>query len=136
MGGRQKGGEMKFLPLLALMLISMAAFAYEVDEEGHVLVSEQEKAICVAKGDVTMFVYQHRDEVSRSDAFEILDRDWNEAWKSIEGMSHATYVDMQRIINDAYRTERDGSYRRDCCSEEIAEEETIKEILACIRDGY
>ena len=61
----------------------------------------------------------------------ILKDNWEETWSKSPNIKEHTYVDMQRIVRDAYRTNRDGTYRRGCCTDEIEAEAAIRELEVC-----
>ena len=97
---------MKFLPTFALFAASvwgMVAVAQEAETV--------EEFTCRIKGVTVTFAFeQRRDGVSEEEQLETLRLDWLEEMKP-EGVPHAAYVDMQRIIRDVNRKERSGEYR-------------------------
>ena len=127
---------MKTILALILTIISLQVYAWPVDQNGNRLITLDEKTRCVAKGDVTMFTYRHRDSIPLEKMLDIMQEDWDEVWSKEEAIKHATYVDMQRIIHDAYRTNNRGEFIRECCTEEIEQQRTGQEIILCINQGY
>ena len=116
---------------ILMTLLSVSSHAYPVDEEGNPIIPQTVMDTCMAKGDVTMFTYRHRDHVTEQRMLEILDFNWSETWNKNPNIRHITYVDMQRIIRDAYRTDRNGKYKRDCCTDAVEEERTNHELYVC-----
>jgi len=112
--------------------MSTAVFAQQVvSEEAELSPLER---ICLAKGNVTAFTYEHRDELSKEETFDILKREWKESWS--DHVPYSSYVDMQRIINDAYRMNAQGKFRRPCCTEQEVTEQTKREIFACMGQKF
>lgn len=105
-------------------------------ETGKRLITVVEKTRCTAKGNVTMFVYRHRNDLSQREMFGKFNESWNDTWSKIPSIQTATYVDMQRIIRDAYRKDRDGNYHHECCTDEIEEERTVQVMKECLIWGY
>lgn len=71
-------------------------------------ITPQLNDLCLAKLDVVSFAYSYRDKgLSLEDAKRVLDRDWNQHWSHLK---HATYVDMNRIIQDGWRTKKDNTW--------------------------
>lgn len=114
---------MKIWTLASLLLITSTVFAYPTDENGNIIIPPA----CFAKGDAVLFTQQYRDKIPLEKALQVLERDWKESY-SLKGIKRATYIDMQRIVRDAYR--------EDPISLEAAEEEAIQEIAACLHNGY
>lgn len=81
-----------------------------------VQVPENVVEACDAKADVTAFTYGERDTYTQEEMMTILANNWRDNWAHLK---HATYVDMQRIVRDAYRTDKKGKYNRPCCNTEI-----------------
>lgn len=127
---------MKAIYFALLVMLSVGAYAYPVDENGDRMITIPEKLRCQAKGDVTLFVYERRDEFTEEQAFEFLEKAWNATWSDVPSIQTATYVDMQRIIRDAYRTNGRGEFRQECCTEEIAEKQTMKVLKQCLLFGF
>lgn len=127
---------MKILLTLLLALFVSQAYAFPVDENGKRIITMAERERCGAKGDLTMFVYRHRDMMSQDDMMLIFQNDWDVDWSKKKSITHTSYVDMQRIIRDAYRTDRSGEYIRGCCTKEIEESRTVNELTACLNQGY
>ncbi len=123
MGRRQKGGEMKpFQLFVALILFVTTAVALASEVE--ITISET----CKAKGDVRLFMHGHLDKITQEQALQLLERDWEQDWKHIEGIRWASYVDMQRIVRDAYR---EGPI-----PQEEAEMDTVREMVMCMKQGF
>ena len=130
------------LLIMVLAVIVLVAFArpgncaeapeiIEIDGEIYVEITPAVQERCAAKGDVTVFTYRHRDFISEERMLEILQQNWDDTWSKSPNIKEHTYVDMQRIVRDAYRTKRDGSYRRECCTDEAEAEYAIRELEAC-----
>lgn len=82
---------------------------------------------CTAKGDVTLFTYKHRKMMPEEAMLEIVDAEWEGTWKH-QPIKYATYVELQRIVRDAYRTDPNGEFRR----QQDAEFYTQAEIDLCM----
>lgn len=78
---------------------------------------------CNAKGDLAILAYENRETAPIANILMTLHHDWKYVW-STKGVTHASYVDMQRIVRDAYRKNNDGVY--------ITSAETQDEILATV----
>ncbi len=107
----------------------------------------QETLLCNAKGTVVQYAYTNRHVVTKEQAFKALDVTWEERWTSLH---YATYIDMKRIIEGAYRRQKggfQGGYRRQACnagdtyenSEQcraIISERSVKECREALRNGF
>lgn len=101
-----------------------------VIETDHVVPVEVRK-LCEPKGEVAVFAYRYRNKMSQATMLVKLENDWNKTWSSIPLMPRSAYVDMQRIIRDAYRTDRDGEYIKECCTKDIEAAAAVNEITQC-----
>lgn len=106
----------------------------ELESEGYVIIESTPASIgliesCQAKGDVALFVYEHRGLITEEQALAIMNENWRDTWSKLP-IKHATYVELQRIIRDAYRTTPDGKWQRT----ESAAFYTQDEIHSCIFD--
>ena len=120
-------------PLFAalLFLATSVVFAQTFTRED--LTEDPLVALCTAKGDVTAFVYENRDKLTIEQQFKLLRKDWDETWS--DQFAWATFVDMNRIINDAYRMSG-GKYRRKCCTSIAIEIQVQDELSHCFRYHY
>lgn len=80
---------------------------------------------CNFKGDLAMFAYENRKTTPIDHVLLTLRHDWKYVW-STKGVTHSSYVDMQRIVRDAYRKTNDGHY--------VNKADTEDEVLAVV-DG-
>lgn len=124
---------MKTLMLISLLALSSAAFAWPIDINGKPLFPANMPASCEATGDVALFVYRHRDDISQEKALDILEDNWNGTWAKDPDLEHANYVDLQRLVRDAYRTDSSGEFKRECCTEEAVQNRTYGEVISCLR---
>lgn len=118
--------------LISLLVFPLAASAYPVDADGNAIIPEPIKQRCLAKGEVTLFVYKHRDLLTIEQTLNVMVEDWEGAWSKNPNIPWATRVDMERIIRDAYRTDSNDEYIRECCTEEIAEQQAVTEMRQCV----
>ena len=123
---------MKIWTLISTILFLGASYAGPIGPNGERLIPTDLKETCTAKADAAMFTYRYRDTFSQEIMFKYMERDWRETWSKIPNIKYATYVDMQRIIRDAYRTDSSGKFIRSCCTNDIEEEQGIKEYASCI----
>ncbi len=107
----------------------------------------EETLLCNAKQTVVQYAYTYRHVVTKEHAFKALDKTWEERWTSLH---YATYVDMKRIIEGAYRRQKggfQGGYRRQACkagdtfenSEQcktIIRERSVKECREALGKGF
>jgi len=111
------------IAIVLVLLLSVAccppANAWPVDHEGNRIFPKALLETCLAKGDVVMFTYRHRDQLSEEQMLGKLTKDWTEVWSKNPNIKHVTYVDMQRHVRDAYRTDSQDNYVRECCTNEI-----------------
>jgi len=127
---------MKLITILLMLLSPMLANAFWADENGNEIVPPEMRDRCFAKGDVAVFAYRYRDKMTEDRMLEYLDYNWSNTWSKVEGMHYSTYVDMQRIIRDAYRKNRKGEYKKDCCTEDIEAVEAIDVMNECLSSNY
>ncbi len=106
-----------------------------------------ETLLCNAKGTVVQYAYTNRHVMPKSHVFKALDVTWDERWTSLD---YATYVDMRRIIEGAYRRQKggvQGGYRRLACNagetyensercRNIISERSTKECHEALRNGF
>ena len=123
---------MKKLIFLMAVMFSFNVFGYAIDDDGRPLIPKATEERCMAKGDVVMYTYLHRDDYTVEEMLDIARINWEDVWSKNPNIKWETYNDMQRIIRDAYRTKSDGSFVNDCCTAEIAEERTFNEMAKCI----
>jgi len=95
-------------------------------------ISQETKDLCNAKMGVAEFVYTHRDQMTKDQMMQVLENTWGGDWARER---YASYVDMQRIIEDAYR-KLGTEYRRECCTNPIIQTEMLREGRACLVDGF
>ncbi len=119
--------DMKTTILLLLALMPFLLFGMGKE----ILVTPELRSLCEAKGDVATFAYRFRNDFSKDQMLAKLDSEWDRVWSKRE-YSRATYVDMQRIVRDAYRENKIGGYKRECCTEDAEADQAIKEIYACL----
>lgn len=105
---------------------------YPIDQDGKAIIPQDIKDRCLAKGEVTLFAYSNRDKLTLSETLEVFEREWNDVWSQNPNISWATHVDMERIIRDAYRTDSTGSYKRECCTEEVIDAQALHEMQQCV----
>ena len=117
-----------FFILATLPIVNQSAAADEIE------IPQALEDTCRAKGDVTAFVYEHRDRMSEEAALDLLESEWENEWSQNPNIKWATYLDMQRILRDAYRTNSNDQYKRECCTDEIIERETVGEMIACLHN--
>lgn len=103
----QVGGEMKLGSVLVLLLIALLGFTAVIAQE---LNTNEIEDLCSRKANVAHYAMMHRDAIPAEQIFSTLDHKWKQI-KALPHLSHATYVDMQRIIRDALRTDSRGNYR-------------------------
>jgi hypothetical protein len=115
-----------------LLLVTTIVNGYPVDSEGKAIIPEPIKQRCIAKGEVALFVYKHRDMLTLEQVLETLEEDWESAWSKNPNIPWATRVDMERIVRDAYRTDSNNEYIRECCTEEVAEQQSVTEMRECV----
>ena len=97
---------MRFIPMLALF--TAAVWGAQVVAQDAETVEEY---TCRIKGVTVVFAFEEREKgVSEEEQLETLRLDWVEEMRP-EGVPHAAYVDMQRIIRDINRTDRSGEYQ-------------------------
>lgn len=89
--------------LLAALIISTPSSAREFTDE--------DRLLCDAKMTVAEYAYRNRNLMPKDHVFKALDQTWKERWSSL---SNATYVDLRRIVNEAYRM-NSGKHRHDAC---------------------
>ena len=87
---------------------------------------------CSAKADVTAFTYIHRHQLQENQMLMFLERDWRKIWSQNSNFTHATYLDMQRIVRDAYRKDKKGKYQVECCDNEEEIDYARNELLRCL----
>lgn len=73
--------------------------------------TSEQSLLCDAKMTVAEYAYRNRNVKPKRHMFEALDFTWKERWTSLH---YASYVDMRRIINEAYRI-NSGKHRHDAC---------------------
>lgn len=95
------------------------------------LVSQSLINICNAKGDVTAYAYAHRPKMNEEQMLKVLEESWFGTWIKLDQVKHSTYIDMQRIIRDAYRTNNKGEFRNECCTMEVTVEQVRREMEEC-----
>ena len=103
----------------------------------------EDRLLCDAKMTVAEYAYRHRNFMPKKDMFQVLDQTWDERWTSLD---YASYVDMKRIIEDAYRRQKggvQGGYRRPACEKGKVEACTVivegnmkDECHAALRQGF
>jgi len=106
--------------------------AYPADEEGKLLVPIDLANRCQVKAEVTSFVYKHRHEFTEEQILSDLHDDWDNVYSKKSYLPWHSFVDMQRIIRDAYRKDANGEYIRDCCTEEVINEKANLEYQLCL----
>lgn len=128
----QVGGEMKLGPMFFVLFITMSSSFVGVVARD---LNENETVdLCSRKASVAQYAMMHRDTISMEKMFEDLEHDWNKIGM-LPHLSHVTYVDMQRIIRDALRTDSGGNYRLP--NDKEGRERFIKrEIHDCIAYGF
>lgn len=120
---------------LGVYMVFNPAYAYyPTDPDGNPMVPVNLAPECKARNDITIFAYDHRDQVTQDEALEIVKDNWNKTWSSVEGLEWHDYVDMQRIVRDAFRTNSNGDYIRECCDDEIILARVWKETFQCAGD--
>lgn len=122
---RQHGGAMRLVIAVTLYLLSLTAV---LGQDLPAL-----KDLCQFKMDVTTTVYARRDQYSQEQMLKNLEYQWTQ--RQTKSWPHASYVDSQRIIRDAYR-KSGGEYIRDCCTDDITYQETLDEGLSCLRRKF
>lgn len=91
------------LALVAMITIVTPSSAREFTQE--------DRLLCNAKMTVAEYAYRNRNHMTKNDMFKSLDFTWKERWTSLD---HATYIDLRRIINQAYRV-NSGKHRHEAC---------------------
>lgn len=95
-------------------------------------ISQETKDLCNAKMGVAEFTYTHRNQMTKDQMVQVLEKSWGGDWAH---KHHASYVDMHRIIEDAYR-KLGAEYRRQCCTEKVIKAEVLREARACVIEGF
>lgn len=116
------------------LLIGTARAYYPTDDHGNPLVPVNLNPECKARNDTAIFVYDHREQVTQDEALEIVEKNWTATWSKTPGLQWSDYVDMQRIVRDAYRTDSRGEYVRECCNDELILVQVWKETFSCMGD--
>jgi len=124
-----------FLIAFVAATLSMAVNAYSVDSEGKLLIPSSVTKICSAYSNITEYTYTNRDEFSEGEMLVFLEMNWLEGYSRDKLFKHYDYVDMQRIVRDAYRTQRNGTYRRECCKEPIVLAQVNKTLETCVSEN-
>ena len=115
----QRGGSMRFLPTFALFTASVWALT-AMGQQADSL----EDYTCKAKAVTVQMAFTNRgsdpgllsdrdedNSMSTAAMLELLRLDWVEEFKP-KGVPHAAYVDMQRLIRDITRTDRNGMWKK------------------------
>lgn len=84
------------------MLFYNTSFAEEFDIE----------KLCKAKANIVSFAFENRNTHSTKQMLSILEEDWRDSYSRYPILfSHATHVDMMRIIRDVTRVNNKGEFR-------------------------
>ena len=114
-----------------LVVIPRDAHATAADEYITIEIPTELVDTCVAKIEVTSFTYEHINTVSEKDTLAVLAKDWSTDWSKNPTIKHATYVDMQRIVRDAYRRQEKGRI-----NSETRTTRSDTELINCIGYGF
>lgn len=94
-----------------------------------------EEYACKGKGVVAAFAITSREEVSEKEVLEILEGDWEESYKPA-GVKFSTYVDMQRIVRDVMRKNKDGSWAHYWDDDSDIQLYAENEVVMCYANGF
>ena len=135
----------QFLALITVVLLTLPLSSSADQDAGlrMMLVSGEAQAqnidpLCHAKALVAQYAYTYRDKQPVDAALKMIEDEWalhrEDGGRWID-FDYATYVDMQRIIRDAYR-KSGGKFRRECCTKEAIIEQMRKAYWSCKRQGF
>ena len=90
---------------------------------------------CKGKAIVAAFAITNRETMTTKEILESLKGDWEESYEPA-GVIFATYVDMQRIVNDVTRKHRDGSWFRNWEDDGEIRNFITVETVECYRNRF
>ena len=126
--------------LLVVTISSARGIHYEIyeDHEKGVLlgvIEGEPNRLCTVKINLVRYAMANRDVRTEEDMLKVADGQWTYYNKKYpEEFSGATYVDMQRIVRDAYRI-NSGRYRRPN-TQETLDKFVVDEMEYCITSGF
>ena len=121
-----RGGPAPLLLTLLLLSVGFNAMAYQLPGENNSLAK-----YCRSKAQYAKELIQSRGSTGdRNKEVAAQLRMLREKYEKSDGYPHHAYVDMQRIVRDAYRFQGDGYRRND------PEAFAAKEYYACLRQDF
>lgn len=128
---------MKPTILAILMVLGLAACAYAVEPQDEATQEREYSPLeqrCIAKWNIASYVLHNRDKYTEEEMLELLAQDW-EDYKQIPHFKYHAYVDMQRLIRDAYR--RSGKeYKVSNATKEDIKAFVDYEVQTCLWQGF
>ena len=89
---------------------------------------------CKVKSVVVTGTFQVRETVTLEKALDLVIKSWNEDIEPVaDDIAYATFVDMQRIVRDIYRTKKNGDWKRPA---ESMMQMATRETKACMFNGF
>ena len=130
--------------LLGALLVVTISFArgisyeiYEDREKGILLgvIEGEPNRLCTIKINLVRYAMANRDKREEEEILKFAEGQWTYYNKKYpDEFSGATYVDMQRIVRDAYRI-NSGKYRRPNTQEALSKF-VVDEMEYCIQSGF